>query len=213
MVFHNALDFYDQTVVKKLQSKFNTVKDTKWIVAPSDLAIRLAKEQYGTDRIFPLYSVFRIQPPLPVESTSLVNYRNEFLINNNQSIKQLMVGLEYQLDFWSKRMFDMNMSVIDYYKFKVDSTFIYDDFEDLGINELVESYQTPVFLDDPEDNSSIDDIYNTGRYFRYTYVFRIWGFIFDIIDKIELKEFVLGVYHTEDDPNNLLFEKEIVINE
>ena len=50
MKVYTALDLYDQMISQQLQTKFITVDNPNWQIAPSDLAIRFAKENFGKMR-------------------------------------------------------------------------------------------------------------------------------------------------------------------
>jgi hypothetical protein len=206
----NALDVYDLFVVQELKKKFPSVDiDNRWVYIPADLSLSYASEKFG-QKLFPMYSVFRSTPPVKNVAGSLAAFRNAYNLSPDKSIYQLLVDLTYHIEFWSRSMFDMNQSVMDWYRFEKDATLSFD-FSKIGLPELNEKMPTILTMESPADNSSISDIYNIGRYYRYTYSFTMTCLIFDVICEIPLKEIVLGLYDMTPDEVNKLFEETIEV--
>jgi hypothetical protein len=204
----NTLTLYDIYVMEALKTKFTSVDvENKWVYIPADLALSYASEKFG-QALFPMYTVFRAGPPIKNLHASLASFRNDYNLSGNTSMQQLLVDVVYNIDFWSRDMLDMNESVLDYFDFAKDNYLPFD-FTKVGLTELTENMECPIKLEDPVDNSAIDDIYNIGRYFRYTYSFKMTALIFDIVDEIELKELVLGLYQNDITEINKLFETTI----
>lgn len=198
----NCLDLYDLFVITELQKRFTAVADCKWLYAPSDLAIRIGKEKFD-EHLFPMYSVFRSEPAVKTEEGSLANYRNRYTLADDTSMFFLNVTLEYQIDFWSKKMHEINKSNIDYYKFQTNRILEFD-FSDVGLDEYSEPFQAEILFEEPAANHSIDDMFNTGRYFRYTYTITMNAILFDVNTEVPFTQIVLGLY--EEDIDHKIFE-------
>lgn len=211
VIIDNALTLYDNTIIKPLRElRFVSVPNARWIFGPSDIALRLAKDAYG-EEIFPLYSVFRSDPSIEADNHSLPNYRKYISINNNQEIHPLLVNLVYQVDFWSRDMYEMNKSNIDWFNFKKDRLLPFD-FTKLGLTQLTGDYTAHVRFDDPVSDGTLSEMYDVGRYFRYTYTVILETLIFDILEAVEFKTLCFGVYSPNVSDNNKYFEEIYDVN-
>jgi len=211
MIISNALDLYDQTILIPLKEKFNSITDINWIFTPPDLAIRHAKEQFNSDEIFPMYSVFRNEPPVKADIGSFAGMRLNYNLNEDQSMRQVMVTLKYQVDFWCANMFQLNKSFMDFIRFRVYPT-VYFDFGLVGIEgPNVDHVDVPVYFEEAEDVSAIEEMYDIGRYFRYTYNFKMNVLVFDLDQEYKYDTIVFGIYNTTADAQNLLYEKEFPV--
>lgn len=210
IIINNALDLYDLTVNDALDVHFKSISGVNWMYCPTDYVIPKAKERLG-ERIFPLYSVFRSTPALPAENSSLVNYGRAYQLGDNKSMNQLMVSLEYQLDFWCKTTQELNKSNIDWLKFRGNSQLQFD-FSGLDLEELEDQdlYEVGINFEDATDNHFTDEIYDAGRYFRYTYIFTMSNaLVFDINAEFPYTKIIISVYHTLLDEQNLILQKQI----
>ncbi|MGA2434107.1 MAG: hypothetical protein ABSG25_02355 [Bryobacteraceae bacterium] len=177
-----VLDLYDVKMIQELKKRFYSVPTEHFILIPSDLALSYASEKFG-QALFPMYSIFRPGPPVKNSVASLAAYRQSYNLTPEKSIYQLLVDLTYQVDFWSRDMFEMNKSVLDWFRFEKNPHLSFS-FAEVGLPEFQQPLDTVLKMDEPQDNSAIDDIYNIGRYYRYTYTFTMTCLIFDIIKEI-----------------------------
>lgn len=212
VTIRNCLDLYDTTIIDALKTKFVTVDvGNRWVICPADLNLHYSVEKFD-QRLFPMYSVFRTLPPIKNEAGSRAAYRDDYNLDETMSMKQILIDLNYQVDFWSRSMFEVNQSVIDWFRFTKDPQLTFD-FREVGITQLTENMECPIVFEDPQDVSAIDDIYNIGRYFRYSYSFKMTALLFDLVEEVKLDKIVLGLYQDDDEEIHKLFEKEIDVGE
>ncbi len=205
MIINNVIDFYDVYITQKLKDKMNTV-NANWIFCPVDLAFSFAKEKFGQD-IFPLYTVFRNDPFTEAPEGSISNFRRDYTLDAETSVKFLNISLNYQIDFFSNNMNMMNSSNIDYYKKLRRNPKIDFNFEELDLDYDFESQIR--FSDEPISNNNINNMFNNGRYFRYTYNITSFALYFDITEEVTYTSFIFSIYEQRLDTLNLL--KEMII--
>jgi len=198
MLITNVLDFYDQSVLGELKKHFTSVQNTKWLITPSDIAFPMSKKEFG-QVIFPLYTVWRTGPANKTPTGSLAAMSVDFKLGNGQAINFLNVGLKYQIDFYSRSMYEVNLSNSDHLKFQCNSK-LYFDLTQVGVRNQP-LYEVPVKHFDSVDNSSFSDYFNVGRYFRY-----IDAIYFDLIEGVVCKEIIFGLYNVEKIDSNKLGE-------
>ena len=194
MEVDNCVDFYDLMITNIIQEKFNnSFMNPKFQYGPSQYAFSAAKENWG-DKIFPLYNIFRNDPPQATSDyTSYANQFYEYRINDNEFINHLLLDFVFDIDFFSDNMFDMNKSLIDYYKFK-SNVGLKINLNDIGIST---DYEFEARLDPPEANHNIDQMLESGLFFRYTYKMTCKLLILTKIQPIKITKinFSLVDYH------------------
>ena len=204
-----TLDIISRTDIQlrsKLQERLLMVPDANFIFCPVDLAFSFAKEKFG-DKIFPLYVLSRFDPFIKYEHGSSANFRSEYTLSADQSIKALHIEMSYQLDFFANNMNYMNLSNIDYYKSLEKNPQITFDFFPAGLDD---DYQAALsFPSDPVGNNNINNMFNSGRYFRYTYPFNLQTLYFDIIENVTFTELEFTIYENRYEEEKLL--KTIII--
>ena len=206
MKIETALDLYDLYVTEQISKKLKLVDTAKFINCPTDLVFRFAKEKLKTDEIFPLYSIFRNDPFIESDISSVATYRKDYILDNTKSINYINGTISYQIDFYSNSMIDMNKANIDYYNFRKDAWLEFD-FTNLGIDcKFTPEVQfTPI-----EANNNITDMFQTGRYFRYTFGINLYVMVFNINKEVQFDKFIFSIY--EKNYSNLVykFEKDII---
>ena len=200
-MINDCVSFIDIDLRSKLSERLLLVPDANFIFCPIDLAFSFAKEKFGGN-IFPLYVLSRIDPFHKFEHASPANFRKEYVVSNEQSIKFLHIELNYQLDFFANNMNYMNLSNIDYYKSLDRNPQIEIDYTQLGLDDTYEAKLS--FPSEPSGNSNINNMYNNGRYFRYTYPFNLQTLYFDIVENVTFTEIEFTIYEKRYDEEQLL---------
>jgi hypothetical protein len=206
MEINTSLEIYDSRVITALKQRFYSVPEPNWNYAPPDLAFRMAYDKFGDD-IIPLYNVFRIDvPQLADERYSLGGFTIPITTEDKtKSIEMIKVFLKYQIDFFSNSMYDMNMSIMDFFRFKKNRQLVFN-FDDIGL--AGEDYPSEVIFEDPEDQSGINDdkVYQIGRYFRYTYILTLDAVLFDISTEVQTEQIVFDLYTNNNLPTSKVDE-------
>lgn len=210
MKANNAMEIYDFYVIRELQKKLNLVPNANFIFAPPELALRLAYEEFG-EIIFPLYSIFRSDPVERATDGSYATFRIPYILNQEKSINQVLVQLKYSIDFWGKTMFDMNKANKNYLNFQKDKSLLFN-FSEIGLPELSDDVSVEINLDKIVSNHGIENAFNIGRYFRWSYGLNLIGLELDINQEVEFNEVVFGLYSDNFNTKNLEFEEEIEID-
>ncbi len=194
MIINTALEIYDSKIITMLKQRFASVPNVMWNYSPPDLAFVKASEKYG-DEFLPLYSAFRIDvPQIADERSSLGNFTIPMRTSTKtKTIEYFKVFLRYQLDFYSLALYDMNLSIMDFYRFKKNRMITFD-FSDIGLPG--DDFNSEVIFEDPEEASNINDDkeYEIGRYYRYTYGFTLEAVLFDITTEVETEQIVFDMY-------------------
>lgn len=193
MIINTSLEIADSQIITKLKERFASIPTANWNFAPPDLAFRFAADKFG-DTILPLYNVFRIGAPQNAdERYNIGGFTLPYRVGRDTTLNVFKSFIKYQVDFYTNSLYDINQSVMDFYRFKKqrELTFSFDDFGLPG-----ETYPSQVFFEDPEDASGIDDdkLYSEGRYFRYTYVITLDFPLFDINKEVVAESIVIDMY-------------------
>jgi len=207
VVATNCIEIYDFYVLQALEKKLNLVPDARFLYSPPELSIRLAYEQFG-EIIFPLYSVFRSDPADKVSEGSYSTYRVPYMLSEEKSINQIMIGLKYDINFWAKNMFDMNKANKNYLNFQKDKTLKFN-FSEIGLPELSDDMEVEIHLDKITSNHGIEKMFDIGRYFRWTYSLEIIGLEFDINKEVRFNKVIYGLYSENLNNEIMEFEEDI----
>jgi hypothetical protein len=197
----DLISYTDIQLRSKLQERLVMVPNANFIFCPVDLAFSFAKEKFG-NIIFPLYVLSRFNPFIKYEHASSANFRQEYTLSAEQSVKPLHIQLGYQLDFFANNMNYMNLSNIDYYESLEKNPQFEFDFFPVGVDD---EYQAALsFPSDPIGDNNINNMFNNGRYFRYTYPFDLQTLYFNIIENVTYTELEFTIYEKRYDEEELL---------
>jgi len=202
MEITNCIDLYDIYITEKISEKFTSVEN-KFLFSPTELCFSFAVEEFG-ENFFPLCNVWRVDIPKTTnDNTSLVNYNLNIQFNEDNIVNHLLLDFSYQIDYFSEDMREINKTIIDYYKFR-SLPYINIDLSDLEFIIKDEfgnpyKYTAEVQFGDPQENNNVDQMFESGRYFRCSFPITTRLLIFDVkekfkYDKINIK---LGVYNKE----------------
>jgi hypothetical protein len=96
----------------------------------------------------------------------------------------------------------MNLSNIDYYESLEKNPQFEFDFFPVGVDD---EYQAALsFPSDPIGDNNINNMFNNGRYFRYTYPFDLQTLYFNIIENVTYTELEFTIYEKRYDEEELL---------
>lgn len=206
MIITDTISFTDIYLRTALSQRMLLVPGARWIFCPVDLAFSFAKEKFG-DKIFPLYVLSRTEPFTKSDFASSANFRKEYTLNADQSVKALHIDLPYQIDFFANNYNQMNLSNIDYYKSLERNPQFTFNYTEIGLDD---DYQCAMnFPSPPSANSNINNMYDNGRYFRYTYPVNLQILYFDIITNVTYTEIEFTIYEKRYEEEELL--KTIII--
>ncbi len=192
----NCIDLYDIYITEVLKGKFeNSIMNNKnFLYSPPELCFNFANESFGAE-FLPMYNIYRIDPPqLTTDASSLVNYNINYPLYNlfdttDESpltdIQHLLCEFKYQIDFFANTMQEMNLSTIDFYKFRAAPS-IEINLKDAGFDI---DYLAEVKLEDPEQNHNLDEMFEKGRVFRQTYRANIRLLLFNVSTPITYSKF------------------------
>ncbi|MGE5863222.1 MAG: hypothetical protein ACM31H_05565 [Nitrososphaerales archaeon] len=199
-IIKTCLELYDFSLISELKKKFVSVLNTKWVFAPPDLHFRNAKEELGRD-IFPMFGIWRPDPPLRFSQiTDVSNYRNELPLSDEFVMEYINKLLTYQIDFYSTSMYDMNQMIMDTFKWEREP-YLEFDFTELNLN-LTEPFKLLITLEEPTSNDdAVREMYEKGRYFRYTIIFHMLALLFEVkeafvLETIEFQTIYDNTIHT-----------------
>jgi hypothetical protein len=195
MKINTTLELYDFYIVSEIQKKHQAF-NANWMFAPpmKEIGFRYAQDTFGKHKMFPLYFIFRNDPAVETkDNTSKVLYNLRNTLDEGRTLNIITVYLQYQVDFYSNNMFEMNMMNVDYFKFK-RGPFVEFDFSEVSVN-----YKNTheVIFENIESNHVIEEMFEQGRYFHYIYRFNLMVPIFDVNIEVPVDKIVLGVYNNQ----------------
>ncbi len=197
---NSVLELYDLFIIDNLKKKHNF---ERFIYAPPerDTGFRRAIETYG-DKFFPIIFVFRDEPPYPADyNYSPAKYLERYLFEtgNNKYVNVLNLFIKYNINFYSKNMYDMNKFALEFYKFQKDRYVEYD-FTSLGL-DFKQKFE--VIFDNLSSMNTISEMFEIGLFFRYTYSITLFVPVFDLSSSVEVESIYVTLY---DQDNNKIEE-------
>jgi hypothetical protein len=189
----NVLDLYDLYITSQIKEKHASVENAHFIYAPPEreIGFRYASEKFGKNLIFPIFFIFRSTPAKRYEKTSAVAYNLNLNLDGKRGFQAISVQIQYQVDFFSNSMYDLNKVNVEYFKFNRDPHINFD-FSDISVNF---KNQFPVnFEGDMEANHTIDEMFTIGRFFRYSYRINLTVPIFDVSTEVPLEKIKFTIF-------------------
>lgn len=194
MTFNTPLEIYDTYIIDELKKKHDKITNLKWFYGPPsrEIGFKLAQDKLAVKKLLPIIFVFRDTPANKTDAdTSVMKYARSQQIENDRTINVINVKLTYQIDLLSTNMFDMNKFNLEFFNFQKNRNVEFD-FSELGL-DFKNQYE--VMFEEIEAENSIDEMFEIGRYYRYTYRISLMLPLFELSEAITCNKVIMSVYN------------------